>query len=60
MGKRTMDYLIAGGVLQVIKVGRRTLIPGVELERLIEKGCPVIPKRPARKKGETGSDRGVA
>ena len=36
---RTVDYLLRAGRIRGIRVGRRTLIPRSELERLAKTGC---------------------
>ena len=36
---RKLDYLVANAVLKAIKLGKRTLIPRAELEKLAKTGC---------------------
>jgi len=38
LSKRTLDYLIQRGQIKARKIGRRVVIPGSELVRIIEKG----------------------
>ena len=39
---RTLDYLLAQGKLHGRRIGRRIVIPRVELERLLRHDTPVV------------------
>jgi excisionase family DNA binding protein len=39
---RTLDYLLAQGKLRCRRIGRRIVIPRVELERLLSHDTPVV------------------
>ena len=45
MSVRSIDYLIANGRLNAVKIGRRVVIPARDLERLIYNGSGVDPLR---------------
>jgi excisionase family DNA binding protein len=39
---RTVDYLLASGELRSRRIGRRVVIPRMEVERLLRRDTPIV------------------
>lgn len=50
LGRSTVDRIISHGLIKVIHLGARTVIPREECDRIARDGLPKIPRGPGSKR----------